>query len=104
MCNLSDLADAIACPRRRHALACLAKHAQMTLADLADEIAVKEWEQRIDSIPAEAVLDIYFALYYRHVPRLADAELVDYDQERDLVVLTDRGGRVKIPGPHTTPG
>lgn len=77
--------------RRRLALGRLAEHARLTLPDLADELAAAEHGTDVADVPAETVTRTYFDLYHRHVPRLADAELVRYDQDRDLVSITDRG-------------
>lgn len=80
--------------RRRWILACLDRHRSMTLADLAEEIAVRERDLTIDEIPPEAVKEIYMELYHRHVPPLDDADLVRYAQERDTVAISDRGADV----------
>lgn len=79
---------------RRHAvLDVLRTHDEpLPLADLADEVAVRERERRIDSIPAEEVKRIYMSLYHRHVAKLANHGVVEYDQDRDIVALTERAG------------
>ena len=66
----------------------------MALADVADEIAIREWGISITEISEGAVSEIYMELYHRHVPTLADADLVCYDQARDLVTISDRGKAV----------
>lgn len=76
--------------RRRYALRVLRDHKNpMTLADLADEVAVRTNERRITDIPADEVKRIYLSLYHSHIPILADAQLVQYDQERDTVSLSE---------------
>lgn len=76
--------------RRRYALRELHRHERpMALADLADEIAVRENETALTDIPAEEVQQIYLTLYHTHIPKLEDADLVDYDQERDTVAPTE---------------
>lgn len=77
--------------RRRRALDRLAEHAQLTLPDLADELAALEHGTPVQDVPAEDVTRTYFDLYHRHVPKLCDADLARYEQERDLVAITDRG-------------
>jgi hypothetical protein len=81
--------DALANARRRHALSVLSDHGTISLADLADEVAVRERALPLGEIPAEAVAELYMALYHRHVPRLAEEGFVDYDQETDMVRGTD---------------
>lgn len=85
---------ALAHGRRRRVLSCLCEHETVALADVADEIAIREWGMSITEIPEEAVSEIYMELYHRHVPTLEDADLVRYDQERDLVAISDRGKEV----------
>lgn len=82
------LFDALAHQRRRHAIAALLEHdPPITLPDLADEVAVRERETALTKIPAETVKRIYLSLYHSHVPKLADAGIVEYSQEQDMVVL-----------------
>ncbi len=61
----------------------------MALADLADEVAVRENDSRITDIPADEVKRTYLSLYHSHIPKLADARVVQYDQERDTVSLSE---------------
>lgn len=61
----------------------------MPLADLAEEVARMESDaSTIADIPAEDVKSVYMALYHTHVPKMADANVVTYDQETDSVRLT----------------
>ena len=87
--NVRDrLIDCLAERRRRFALQCLDKHGTpMQLADLADEVAVREAGATIDGIDPEVVKCVYMSLYHTHVPKLAAVEAVTYDQERDAVAL-----------------
>lgn len=72
--------------RRRYLLESLAEHGySLTLADLADEVASRERDAHIAEIPEDDVLEVYLALYHQHVPKLAAADVVAYDQDQDLV-------------------
>lgn len=82
---------ALAHRRRRGVLSCVSQHHVVTLADLADELAVQEHGATIDGVPADAVRELYLELYHNHVPTLADADLVVYDQDQDLVTITPAG-------------
>ena len=75
--------------RRRHALRCLLEHGALPLADLADEVAVRERGEPIGEIPAEDVKNVYMSLYHSHVPKLAEANVVAYDQDADAVALDE---------------
>jgi len=71
-------------------LSVLEEHDQpLRLADVADEVAVREADRSLDEITATDVLWVYDDLYFEHVPRLERAELVTYDQETDTVRLLD---------------
>ena len=58
---------------------------EVTLADAAEGVASRETGKPIVDISAEHVADVYISLYHDHLPRLVDAGLLEYDQERDLV-------------------
>ena len=57
----------------------------LTLADLAEEVAMREFDRGIADISAETVREVYVSLYHDHLPRLVDVGLLEYEQERDLV-------------------
>lgn len=81
--------DLLASERRRHALACLADHGELALSDLADEVAAREHDAALPQVPEDAVLTTYLSLYHTHVPKLEQAAVVRYDQDRDAVALAD---------------
>ncbi|WP_425607561.1 DUF7344 domain-containing protein [Natrinema zhouii] len=75
--------------RRRSALYCLEKYqTPMALADLADEVARVEYDvATLLQIPGEDVKEIYLDLYHSHIPKMEDANLIEYTQEEDMVCL-----------------
>lgn len=76
--------------RRRCALHCLHQfEGPLALADLAEEVAVREHDASITEISAEEVKRIYMSLYHDHIPELEDASVVHYDQDRDVVALSE---------------
>lgn len=82
--------EALSRQRRRFALHCLQKYEDpMALADMADEIAVWENDTDIVDISAEEVKRVYISLYHTHIPKLADAGIVEYSQEQDMVALSE---------------
>jgi len=82
--------------RRRYLLGSLAEHGySLTLADLADEVASREYDAHITEIPEDDVLEIYLSLYHQHVPKLADADVVAYDQDHDLVARAENASVVE---------
>ena len=89
--SLDAVFDLLAAFRRRTAYRTLVSHGDLSLPDLADEVAVAERDRPLPEIDPDAVLQVYLSLYHTHVPKLADAGLVEYDQEADFVALTDDG-------------
>ncbi|AFK20097.1 DNA-binding protein [Haloferax mediterranei ATCC 33500] len=69
----------------------LERHVTLSLADMADELAVWENDCPLTEIPAEDVRDIYLELYHTHLPRLVHANVAVYDQEQDLVSRSGYG-------------
>ncbi|WP_137285210.1 DUF7344 domain-containing protein [Halorussus salinisoli] len=83
--------------RRRTAYVTLLRHDDLSLPDLADEVAVAERDEHLPNIDPDDVLEVYLSLYHTHVPKLASAGLVNYDQEDDYVRLTDTGRALEPP-------
>jgi len=72
--------------RRRVALRYLATQAGTTsVSDVADQIALLEGEHTRDRYER-----ICTSLVHSHLPVLADAGVVDYDRDREVIELRDR--------------
>jgi len=83
---LTNALDILTNERRRHVLRVVGDQGEaMTLPDVADEVAVREYGRPLPDIEPETVTEIYISIYHDHLPRLVDANLLSYDQERDLV-------------------
>ena len=75
---------------RRYVIECLDTYDDpLTMADLADEVAIRDHGTPLQNIPEDATNEIHIALYHWHIPKLIDAQLVDYDRQRDLVRQSD---------------
>lgn len=94
---LDELLALLADFRRRTAYRVLLSHDELSLPDLADEVAVAEREDSLPEIDPDEVLEVYFSLYHTHVPKLADAGLVTYDQPTDHVSVTETGRALESP-------
>ncbi|MFC6765735.1 DUF7344 domain-containing protein [Natrinema soli] len=89
--SINSVFEGFAHHRRRYALRELRRHANpMELADLADELAVRENETPLTDVPADEVKRIYMSLYHTHIPKLEAADLVRYNQEQDSVALAEQ--------------
>lgn len=94
--SLDTVLDLVADPRRRFALECLSDHSEaIALADLAEDIAVREAERSITEIPKETVKAIRLTLHHQHLPKLTEAGAADYDQDRKLVRLSESTAMVE---------
>ncbi len=84
------LCEILSHERRRFTLYCLERYrTPMALADLADEVARLEYDAAtLLQIPGEDVKEIYLDLYHSHIPKLEEANLLEYSQEEDTVYLT----------------
>ena len=85
------LFDLLVAFRRRAAYRVLLRHGDISLPDLADEVAVAETGQPLPEVDADHVLRVYLSLYHTHVPKLAGSGLASYDQDGDYVTLTETG-------------
>ncbi|MFB6223971.1 MAG: hypothetical protein ABEH86_09930 [Haloarcula sp.] len=72
---------------RRYTLYCLYLYTNpIYLPDVAGQIA--EWKHgRPEDELLDERLDIYISLYHNHIPKLADAGVVSYSQDEDMVEL-----------------
>lgn len=76
--------------RRRAVLELLLTHDRaLTLTDLRNELVESEQGAEITEISGEAVKRVHASLHHTHVPKLAEAGIVDYDQERKIVEPTE---------------
>jgi DNA-binding transcriptional ArsR family regulator len=74
--------------RRRFALQFLQQHQEATISEMANEIAKREDDRPDGDVLSDAVR---IDLYHRHVPILAEAGLVHYEEERDIVTISEHG-------------
>lgn len=81
-------ADGRAKERRRAVLAVLeGAAAPLALADLAAELVEREQGPSPRVPDHEAIQRCYVSLYHRHVPKLVEAGLVAFDDDRRTVAL-----------------
>ena len=82
-----DEALALLADRRRRLLVevVVAHDDTLTLPDAAEEVAERATGRHVVDLPAERIKRVYVSLYHDHLPRLVDAGVLEYDQERDLI-------------------
>lgn len=81
--------DLLSNARRRFVLHYLSQHeGPVELRELADEVA--RWETGSETLSRKERKRVYVSLYQTHIPRLADAGVIDYDSETGEVQLVER--------------
>lgn len=76
--------DAVAHPRRRYLLYALRARADVSLQELADQLAA--WETDRSDVRAETDTQrVYVSLYHTHVPTLAECGVVEFDRATGAV-------------------
>lgn len=86
--SVDTVFDVLAHQRRRYVLAFLADDDRsIAVADLAEDIAVRENDGMLAEIPKETIQSISTSLHHRHLPKLVDAGFIEYD-DHDLVRIS----------------
>jgi DNA-binding transcriptional ArsR family regulator len=89
--------DLLSSPRRRMVLYYLRRYGEAsTVTELAEEIAALEYDVDVEELSRQQQKRVYVSLYQTHVPKLAEAGVVDYDKDTGEVTLTDRARAVDI--------
>lgn len=71
--------------RRRLVMRYLATHEDADIGELAEHIAAVENGTDPEALSSSERKRVYVSLYQSHLPKLAEAEVVDYDKERGTV-------------------
>ncbi|GAB3664449.1 DUF7344 domain-containing protein [Halopiger thermotolerans] len=61
----------------------------VTLGELAEQIAAWENDTDVNALSSDQRKRVYVALYQTHLPKMDDAGIVEYDQDRGLISLAD---------------
>lgn len=76
---------------RRSTLQVLQQHQDATISEIAKEIAAKRDDGQNSNGQSDAV---HIDLHHRHVPILAEAGLVYYTEEREIVAISEHGTKI----------
>lgn len=92
---LETVHDLLAARRRRYTLYCLYMYATpMGLPDVAEQVTM--WEHGVSSGELlDERLRTYNDLYHSHVPKLADADVIVYSQEEDVLDLARNAAQLR---------
>lgn len=80
--------------RRRRVLKFLETQSETTLSALAEDIAARENGIDQGLLTSTQRKRVYIALYQCHLPKLDDADVVEFEQARGTVSLTDRADQL----------
>ncbi|WP_336337148.1 DUF7344 domain-containing protein [Haloarcula brevis] len=86
-----DLFHVLQCRRRRLVLKYLHEYSgdgPAEMSDIAEHIAALEHDTTVDSLRSKQRQRVYIALYQSHLPKMDDAGVVNYNQDRGLVEAT----------------
>ncbi|WIV67053.1 DUF7344 domain-containing protein [Natrialbaceae archaeon AArc-T1-2] len=61
----------------------------VTLGELAEQIAAWENDTDVNALSSDQRKRVYVALYQTHLPKMDDAGIIEYDQDRGLIELSD---------------
>jgi DNA-binding transcriptional ArsR family regulator len=81
--------DLLSSPRRRMVLSFLRRDRDpCSVTELAEEIASLEYDRPVEDLSRQQRKRVYVSLYQTHVPKLADAGVIRYDEDASEVSLT----------------
>lgn len=94
--------DLLSSQRRRMVLHYLRRHGgDSTITELADQIAALENDVEPSDLTKQQQKRVYVSIYQTHIPKLADAGVVEYDRDSGAVALTPRAREIDR---YLTPG
>jgi DNA-binding transcriptional ArsR family regulator len=87
--------DLLTSPRRRTAICYLQSvGGEATRGELAEQLAATELGLEPAEVSAQQRKRLYISLYQVHLPRLADAGVIVYDEDRGTIELTDQANQL----------
>lgn len=84
-CHLDRVHSLLRSPRRRFIVSYLAEEGEGNVEDIAGRIAARERNQTVDAVEDDARKEVHVSLVHKHLPRLADHDVVEYDADEGVV-------------------
>lgn len=82
--------------RRRYTLHYLKqKNGPVELSELAEQVAAWENDKEVSGLTANERKSVYTSLYQTHLPKLADAGIVDYNRNRGIIELSENAAQLE---------
>jgi len=83
--------------RRRYVFHILSQRAEpITLAALSEEVAALEYDTEVEDLNGDQRQRIYVSLRQTHLPRLDEANVVDFDAEANTVALAENASDLQV--------
>jgi len=87
--------DILSNTRRRMVLYYLRQYGgSASVQELADEIAAMENGVDVDDLTRQQQKRVYVSLYQTHLPKLEESGISEYDDDEEVVRLTDRANEI----------
>lgn len=94
--DLDSAFTALSHPRRIHLIHALVNDASgATLPELSAEIASRELDKPLEEVTVGERKRVHTSLYHAHLPKLADLDVIEYDDREDTVVRPKNVSQVK---------
>lgn len=91
----SHVFDLLSADRRQEVLRYLDRNdGTADLGEVAEHIASQECSVAIDQLNSQQRKRVYVGLYQCHLPKMADAGVIDYDPDRGDIALNERSARL----------
>ena len=92
-----EVFEVLKSPRRRYALYYLRREGgEAELSDLTEQVAAWENETTTEALSTEQRKRVYISLYQTHLPKLDEANIVEYDRDDGVVRLGSRASDLDI--------
>lgn len=92
-----EVFEVLKSPRRRYALYYLRREGgESDLSDLTEQVAAWENETTTSALTTEQRKRVYISLYQTHLPKLDEANIVEYDRDAGVVRLGDRASDLNL--------
>lgn len=95
MLSQDEAYDLLSNSRRRFVLSYLrSKDGAVPLNELSQRLAAQENDAPVDELTDQQIKRIYVSLYQTHLPKLEEAELIEYDREHSVLELREAAHRL----------
>ncbi len=92
-----DIFDVLRNKRRRYLLHYLLAHdPPVELGELATRIAAWEYDTPLEAVSSEQRKRVYTTLQQTHLPKLDEADIVEFDSDRGLISRTEHTDKLNV--------